>query len=370
MIWNWQQKDWPVFHWDNNLLLQSEQQFSLNAGVLIGSVKHLDPQGHEQLILEVLTTEAITSSQIEGEILDRASVQSSIRRQLGFMKNQNLTTDEQGIPEIMVDVCQNWKAPLDHQTLFSWHQKLFQSQGSLEAIGKYRIHEEPMQIISGLLTTPKVHFEAPPSFRVPKEMDLFIEWFHSTSPQGKNPLPAITRAGITHLYFVSIHPFEDGNGRIARALSEKSLAQSLNQPALTSLAATLLDKRKHYYDALEIANKNNDISHWLEWFAGITLEAQKRTVDLAGFMIKRSRLSSLLKGQLNSRQEKVLDRMFKDWPQELNGGLSSANYRKITGASEATATRDLFDMVEKGALIRLGEKRHTRYYLSIHKGSV
>jgi Fic family protein len=210
-----------------------------------------------------------------------------------------------------------------------------------------------------------VHFEAPPSAKIPKEMARFIAWFNRTAPQGAKPVPALTRAGIAHLYFESIHPFEDGNGRIGRAIAEKVLAQAFGQPTLTALAATILSRRKAYYAALEAANKSNQVTAWLSWFAGIVIEAQRRTTAQVEFLIEKTRLLDRLRGQVNARQEKGLLRMLREGPEGFKGGLSAGNYASISGASAATATRDLTDLVEKGALLRVGERRHARYHVAI-----
>jgi len=232
-------------------------------------------------------------------------------------------------------------------------------------IGRYRTGTEPMQVISGPVHDPKVHFEAPPSARVPAEMKRFIEWFNSTAPDAAKPLPALTRAGVAHLYFETIHPFEDGNGRIGRAISEKALAQALGHPTLTSLATTILIRRKGYYQALEEANKDNEITDWLSWFAGIALEAQARTEARVEFLIDKTKLLDRCRGQLNARQEKALLRMLREGPDGFKGGLSAGNYATITGASPATTTRDLADLVTKNALVRTGERRHARYAVAI-----
>jgi Fic family protein len=178
-------------------------------------------------------------------------------------------------------------------------------------------------------------------------------------------LPALTRAGIAHLYFESIHPFEDGNGRIGRALSEKALSQAAGQPTLTALAATILIRRKAYYDELAAGSKQNNVTRWLAWFAGIVIEAQRRTETRVEFLLDKTRLLERLRGQLNDRQEKALLRMLREGPEGFQGGLSAGNYSTITGASPATTTRDLADMVEKGALLRSGERRHARYTVGI-----
>jgi len=222
-----------------------------------------------------------------------------------------------------------------------------------------------MQVVSGALDSSKVHFEAPPSSKVPKEMARFVKWFNRTAPTGSDPLPALTRAGIAHMYFESIHPFEDGNGRIGRAISEKALAQSVGQPTLTAVASTILIRRKSYYAALEAANKGITLTPWLIWFAGIAIEAQRRTGAHIEFLLDKTRLLDRLRGQLNTRQEKGLLRMLREGPDGFKGGLSAGKYSTITGASPATVTRDLADLTEKGALIRTGERRHARYSIGI-----
>src|SRR5205807_2260274 len=211
----------------------------------------------------------------------------------------------------------------------------------------YRTGDEPMEVVSGPIHAPRVHFEAPPAMKVPEEMTRFVDWFNRTAPTGTEHLPALTRVGIAHLYFESIHPFEDGNGRIGRAIAEKSLAQSLGQPTLTALVATILVRRKGYYEALEEANKRNEITGWLVWFAGTAIEAQRRTIALVEFLIGKAKLLDRLRGQLNERQQKALLRMFREGPEGFKGGLSAGNYSTITAASPATATRDLVDLIAK-----------------------
>jgi Fic family protein len=371
MTWNWQKPDWPDFSWNEALLRNAEERFLLEAGMFVGTVKHLSPADHEQLIVEAMSVEAMTTSEIEGETLDRGSVQSSIRKQLGFAAdNVRAKPAEQGIAEMMVDLYRSFSDPLSDEMLFAWHRMLTKGRRDLRYIGGYRQNTEPMQVVSGALYSPRVHFEAPPSSQTPKEMARFVNWFNRTRPGGGAPLPTLTRAGIAHLYFESIHPFEDGNGRIGRAISEKALAQSLGQPTLTVLAATILTRRKEYYAALEEANRKSEITRWLLWFAGVAIEAQRRTEATIEFLIDKTRLLDRLRGQLNERQEKALLRMLREGPEGFKGGLSAGNYERITGASPATTTRDLADMVAKGALIRTGERRHARYALSIRLRSV
>jgi len=365
MNWNWQQPDWPNFQWDRARLEAAEKQFLVRGGVFVGTVRHLGNEERDQLTIEVMSTEAVTTSEIEGEILDRVSVQSSIRKQLGLAADERrVRPAERGIAEIMVDLYRSFAEPLSEEMLFRWHRMVMSGRRDLKDVGRYRTGAEPMQVVSQTLHEPRVHFEAPPLSRVPSEMARFMAWFDQTESGSEKPLPALTRAGIAHLYFECIHPFEDGNGRIGRAISEKALSQSLGQPTLTALAATILARRKNYYEVLEASNKQNEITNWLMWFAGVAIEAQRRTIAMVEFLIDKTKLLDRLKGQLNERQEKAVLRMFREGPEGFRGGLTAGKYSTITGASPATTTRDLADLVAKGALVRGGERRHTRYRLS------
>jgi Fic family protein len=371
MTWNWQKPEWPNFGWDRGRLEAAEKQFLVGGGVFVGTARHLGKDERDQLTIEAMGTEAVTTSEIEGEILDRASVQSSLRKQLGLATDERrVRPAERGIAEMMVDLYRSFAEPLSEEMLFRWHRMVMSGSRDVKNIGRYRIGAEPMQLISGPIHEPRVHFEAPPSSRAPSEMKRFVSWFSRTAPGREEPLPALTRAGIAHLYFESIHPFEDGNGRLGRAIAEKTLAQSLGQPTLTALAATILTRRKSYYEALEASNKDSEITRWLMWFADAAIEAQRRTIALVEFLIDKTKLLDRLKDQLNARQEKALLRMFREGPEGFKGGLSAGKYGTMTGASPATTTRDLADLVEKGALVREGERRYARYHLSIPMGAV
>jgi len=366
MEWNWQRADWPNFTWRQSRLARVEEQFLVGGGVYVGSVKHLDAADNDQLTVDALSVEAITTSEIEGEILDRASVQSSIRRQLGLTADhRRVGPAEQGIAEMMVDLHRSFADPLSDEMLFRWHRMLISGRRDLKDIGHYRTHPEPMQIVSGAVHDPAVHFEAPPSADVPREMARFIGWFNQTAPDGAKPLPALTRAGIAHFYFVCVHPCEDGNGRIGRAIAEKALAQGLDRPTLTALAATILAKRRTYYDALEKSNRTNELTNWLCWFAAVAIEAQRRAISVVEFLINKTHLLDRMKGQLNERQEKALVRVLREGPEGFKGGLSASNYITMTGASPATATRDLVDLAAKGAMVRTGERRYARYQANV-----
>tara|TARA_R110002049_G_scaffold267580_3_gene443962 strand:+ start:3511 stop:4626 length:1116 start_codon:yes stop_codon:yes gene_type:complete len=368
MAWNWQIPGWPEFRYDAAALAPLEQRFLLSSGEILGAVHHVSPSERDQLRIDLLSDEAMKTSAIEGEILDRQSVQSSLRRQLGLSPDSYPTKPrEQGVAEMMVDVYSTYAEPLTHETLFRWHSMLLSHDRRLKAIGTYRQHEDAMQIVSGRVDRPTVHFEAPPSAQVLNEMDAYVDWFSRTMPVAEESLPALTRAGLSHLYFESIHPFEDGNGRLGRALAEKSLAQNIGQPSLIVLAFTIERAWKAYYNQLERHQKTLDITPWLLWFAEMVLAAQQITLERVGYLITKAHYYDRHREALNERQSKAIERMFREGPDGFKGGLSAENYISISGTSRATATRDLHDLVEIGALNRTGERRYTRYWLKLEE---
>lgn len=368
MRWNWQQSDWPHFAYDAMRLRSREDQFLKGAGFLVGVMAHLDADDRQNLSIELMAQEAVDSSAIEGEILDRASVQSSVAKHLGIKADhRRANAAEAGAAELMANLFHSYREPVSEAMLFHWHSLLMNGRRDLSAIGRYRTHADLMQIVSGALHAPKVHFEAPPSQSVPTEMKAFIAWFNDSSPDGRSPVSVLARAGVAHLWFESIHPFEDGNGRLGRAIAEKALAQGLDAPAITALAETVQRHRKDYYTQLQRASLSNRIDDWLEWFSDIALAAQQRTLDRVHFLLAKAKLLDRFRDQINARQEKALLRMFAEGPDGFRGGLSAANYRTITDAASATATRDLAELVELKALRKEGELKHTRYYLNLRE---
>ena len=367
MTWNWEQAGWPDFVYDSRALEPLEQQFLRQSGEFGGANKHVNAADQDTLKIELISEEAVKTSEIEGEILNRDSVQSSLRAQFGLgAEAPNVKPAERGISEMMIDLYRNYAQPLSDRTMFAWHKMLLAEDKKTKVIGGYRTHIDAMQVVSGPSHKPKVHFEAPPSARVPEEMKRFIAWFNDTAPGGKKALPALTRAAVAHLYFVCIHPFEDGNGRIGRALAEKALAQNLDRPSLIALAYTIERKRQDYYAALERNNKGLPIDAWMAYFANTVLQAQDITIKRVEFYIAKAKYYEKFRDHLNKRQAKVVARVFREGIDGFKGGLSAENYINISKASRATATRDLQNLVEKGALTRTGELRHTRYFLNLN----
>lgn len=364
MRWNWQQSDWPEFRWSTAALASFEAHFLQQSGVVIGSVKHLSSVDRSMLTIDLMTGEALKTSEIEGELLSRDSVQSSLRRQFGLeTDHRRIPPAERGIAEMMVALYRDFAAPLDDVTLHAWHRMVVNGRPDIHAVGRYRDHQEPMQVVSGPLHKPKVHFEAPPSSAMHLEMARFVEWFAATAPGGPSALPGLTRAGIAHLYFVSIHPFEDGNGRVGRAVAEKALSQAIGQPSLIALSSTIHRKRSAYYDALEAANKDIEITEWLLYFAETVLDAQTHSLALIDFLLAKTKYYDRFGALMNARQTKAISRMFRAGLNGFAGGLSAANYITIADTSRATATRDLSELVALGALRQTGTGKSTRYHL-------
>ena len=364
--WNWQQEDWPNFTYDLAAIAALEQDFLQQSGLSFGVSKHITSTEKNDLVINLISNEALKTSEIEGEILDRDSLQSSIKKHFGLkvapIRNHPA---ENGIAEMMIDLYNNYNDPLTHEVLWSWHEMLMSGRRDLQDIGYYRTHDDPMQVVSGYHHKPTVHYEAPPSKDMMTEMERFIQWFNDTAPTGKVPLSPLLRSAIAHLYFVSIHPFEDGNGRIGRALIEKVLAQHLKQPTLIALSQIINDKRKSYYQSLEKQNKHNEVTLWLIYFGNMVLEAQKYTINQIEFIIKKAKFFDKFKDQINERQHKVITRMLREGVNGFEGGLSAKNYIVIANTSASTATRDLQDLVDKKILIQTGVRKSTRYHLLI-----
>ena len=366
MKWNWEQPGWPEFSYDPAAIEPLERQFLLHSGEFIGAYKHISTADQDRLKIELISDEAVKTSEIEGELLNRDSIQSSLLHQFGLGPDKlRVSPAERGIAEMMVDLYRTFAAPLSDRMLFRWHRMLLKGNRDVAVIGGYRQGGDPMQVVSGPMQRRRVHFEAPPADQVSKEMRAFNAWFNDSAQRGKNALSSITRAGMAHLYFESIHPFEDGNGRIGRAISEKALAQSLGQPSLIALAQTLERRRKDYYAALERSNKSNDITDWLTYFGQVILDAQATSIKRLEFYLAKAKFYERMRGQMNERQDKAIARMFREGIDGFKGGLSAENYITITRTSRATATRDLLDLVSRGALTKTGQLKHTRYHLNL-----
>ncbi|MEO0471518.1 MAG: Fic family protein [Bacteroidota bacterium] len=370
MRYNWQQKDWPNFRFESGRLEKLLLALAEAEGQLTGLSGALPEGIKEASVIDMMVAEALKSSAIEGEYLSREDVLSSIRNNLGLNRFPERVRDKraEGIARLMVEVREHFADKLTEEMLFSWHRMMMEPFANIQP-GQWRTGAEPMQVISGKLGKEIVHFEAPPSERVPMEMTHFIDWFNRTVPnQDQEIIHVPIRAAIAHLYFESIHPFEDGNGRIGRAIAEKVLSQGSGKGVLFSLSHAIESDRHAYYAALKGAQSSNEITDWLQFFLQTILNARQIAIRQIHFTIKKAHYFDHFPNQFNTRQEKALNRMFEAGPDGFDGGMNARKYVAITQTSKATATRDLQELLKMGALKVIGGGRSTRYELNIDLG--
>jgi Fic family protein len=368
-VYNWQQADWPLFRYsllgvEDELLLFSEK-----AGRVSGILEALPEGLRMETVVDIMLMEAINTSAIEGEYPNRNDVLSSIRKNLGIHTALEHIRDRsaEGLGRLMIDVRKTYAEALTEGALFAWHDMLLGASNRV-AVGRWRTHEDPMQVVSGPLGREKVHFEAPPSRDVPAHMHAFIDWFNATAPGGKDEMKkAPVRAALAHLYFETIHPFEDGNGRIGRVIAEKALSQTRGIPVILSLSRTIESNKKAYYDSLEQAQWSNEVTPWVEYFVRTTLDAQLEAERQIDFTLRKARFFDRYRDRMNERQHRVIQRMLEEGPDGFKGGMNARKYMAIAKTSKATATRDMQQLLEIGVFIFAGTGggRSTSYYLNV-----
>ncbi|MDX2065825.1 MAG: Fic family protein [Fimbriimonadaceae bacterium] len=363
MPWNWQLPDWPEFRFNPSLIQPAEDELRFRSGESSGMMAIANRPDRDQLVAEILALESLETSEIEGEVFRRESVLSSVQRALGFATPSvradrlRIRPEERAVAELQVEILRDPDGQVTHDTLHHWHRVLMAGRESRLLIGEYRTSLDPMQIVDERFDDRSVRFEAPPSDRVPAEMDRLLDWLADTDTA------PITRAAIAHVWFECIHPYEDGNGRIGRALSIRVLARALGRPVAISLSQAIRKRRSEYYAQLSLASTTLEMDAWLTWFAAVMLEAQALTRQLIRFTLFKISVFQRHAGVMNDRQTQALLRMFASGPDGFLGGMSSGKYGKITGASPATARRDLSELESLGVLRRTGENKGTRYWL-------
>ncbi|MEW8002752.1 MAG: Fic family protein [Candidatus Thiodiazotropha taylori] len=369
MRWIWQQPGWPDFRYDKSALEDRELAFRINSERLAGSFDALPVASQEDATIDLMLTEAIKTSAIEGEDLDRESVRSSL---LSLITSETLpgNTDQKaaGAASLLVDVRKNWRSSLQGELLGKWQSMAVTEQRYTSIVrGAYRNDPSPMQIVSGPYGREKVHYEAPPAIQVPDKMAKLIDWYNQTSPLGGDKaIPGIARAGIAHLWFEVIHPFDDGNGRVGRAVADHALSQSLGYPTTACLATAIEADKKSYYLQFEKASRASlDVNVWLDYFADTIIKAQEIAREEVDFVLAKRRFYEAYGNQLNDRQARMVSRVFAEGRKGFEGGITTKKYEAITKCPNRTASRDLSDLVAKGIIIPLpGGGRTTRYELA------
>lgn len=357
--------DWPRFRWNREQLADRLALVRHKQGRLLGRMEGLGFQLRQEAALKTLTDDVLKSSEIEGERLDAQQVRSSIARRLGIDIGGLKPADRkvEGVVEMMLDATSNYGRTLTEERLFAWHASLFPAGRSgmkRIRIGEWRgADADPMQVVSGAIGHERVHFEAPSAARVPKEMRQFLDWF-----EGNTENDMVERASIAHLWFVTIHPFEDGNGRIARAIADLMLARSeQSSQRFYSMSSQIRQERDDYYDILERTQKGSmDVTSWMDWFLGCLEKAIEGAQTALGAVLNKAEVwKQLANAKLNDRQRAMLNRLLDGF----EGKLTTSKWSKLTKCSQDTALRDIQVLLDAGILVRnTSGGRSTNYALA------
>lgn len=364
--WIWQQADWPHFRWDEAALSPLLARARLAQGKALGAARLLDSSLSLEAVAAILVEDGLTTSAIEGERLDAGAVRSSVARRLG-LPTAGLPAAPRavdGLIDVLLDATQHHARPLTAKRLCAWQAALFPTGRS--GLHEIRVGElrgdEPMQVVSGGVGKEHVHFVAPPRDDLESQLQSFLDWF-ADAPAN---MDGLVRAGLAHLWFVTLHPFEDGNGRLARAITDMALSQDERQPMrLFSLSAQILREREDYYAILERTQRNGlDVSEWLAWFlAQVAAAAGAAETTVANTLAKARFWLRHQNTQLNARQRKVLNRVLDAGPEGFEGGINTRKYMSLTKISRTTAYRELAEMVEKGCLTPTGKGGRSSGYV-------
>jgi len=368
--WIWNAPTWPELTYQAEQLAQPLKRARIESGRLFGKAEAIGASDLALVENEVWSREAVATAAIEGEALNLASVRCSVARRLGIAADFMVAVPRniEGLLDVMESAAADWDADLTRERLCRWQASLFPAEGTAlrqVGTGRYRTYQDPMQIVSGPLGKERVHYVAPPSAAVPAEMHAFLDWFNRSR---KGPEDGLLRAGVAHVWFESVHPFEDGNGRVGRAVVDLALAQDVQRATrLHGVSAEMRRRQAQYYDALNKAQRGTgDITEWLDWFLSIYAEACRATSKLVDEALARARFWSDHKAvALNERQRKVVNKILEAGPGRFEGGLTLRKYVSIVGTSRATAFRDIEDLVENGLLVAAGTGRGTRYDLAL-----
>ena len=359
----WQNPKYPEFTYDKGLIMPLLSDVRLKQGMLLGKMKQIGFKDSQYTVLNVLEQDVIKSSEIEGLKLNTEQVRSSIARRLGLDFNDEIFIERnvQGTVDMMLDATQNFDKPLDDERLFSWQAAMFLSGRSglyKIKVGEYRDDANgPMRVVSGAIGHEKVHYEAPAAKNLAKEMKAFLDYINN-----KKETDLVIKSAIAHLWFIIIHPFEDGNGRIARAITDMLLARSENSPnRFYSMSSQIQKNRKSYYKILELTQKESvDITSWLVWFLDNMSKAIEHSEKLLKDVARRTEFWNINKSVIfNERQIKVLKKLLENF----EGKLTTQKWAKICNCSHDSANRDIVDLIKKNILVKIGEARATHYVL-------
>ena len=373
--WIWQLPEWPSLVFGAQQIQTRLSEARKTQGLLLGKAEMVGLEGLQPHIRDSLTQEALTTSAIEGEKLDPESVRSSVARRLGLDTSGAPVAEGkrniEGLIDVLQDATLNTESDLTLERLCNWHGALFPTGFSgMQRIDVGALRSVPMEIVSGAIGHSKVHYAAPPPEGLAAQVDAFLNWFNQTHPSnGSGPLDGLVRAAVSHLWFETLHPFDDGNGRIGRAIMQLALGQDMGQPGrIVSLSRQLESCKDRYYSALEQAqrSKSMDVTAWVEWMlTQLTLasELASRTIDAS---IQRIRFQAWMSSfPINERQQKTMKKLLDAGPKGFEGGMTTRKHERISQTSTPTAARDLIELERLGLLKKYGAGRSTRYYPAI-----
>ena len=366
-VWIWVSPTWPKLTYDPERLAGPLGRARTESGRLLGKAEAIGAVELSLVQRDVWAGEAMATAAIEGEALELASVRSSVARRLGITPNfaTSAPRNVEGLLDVMESAVTDWNSELTEERLCRWQAALFPGGGSALRpidVGSYRSHADPMRIVSGPIGRESVHYIAPPSAAVRAEMRSFLDWFNQTR---ETSLDGVLRAGLSHVWFESIHPFEDGNGRVGRAVVDMALAQDARAATrLHGVAAEMRRRQAEYYGALNHAQRGTgEVTSWLEWFTNVVADSCRASTTMIDEALVRARFWTEHKhASLNERQRKVLNRMLEAGPGRYEGGLTPRKYAGTTNASKATATREIAELVSKGLLVRGKAAGRSTYY--------
>jgi Fic family protein len=366
-MYNWQFPAWPDFYYEIEEIQPLIIAFAQETGEISGVLQGLPDDIKQEALLQLILSEAIKTSEIEGEYISREDIMSSIKNNLGLNETLIDVKDQRagGVAQLMLEVRKSFDQQLELESILAWHKMLMANSNKVNP-GQWRIGEEPMQIVSGAYGREVVHYEAPQSSIVPKEMAQFVEWYKTASfPLKGEVAGAVLKSAIAHLYFESIHPFEDGNGRIGRAIAEKALSETIGRPVMLSLSKAIEHNKSAYYAALKEAQRTLNITAWITYFASVILDAQRDAKAMVQFTLKKAQFFDKYKNQLNERQLKAVNKMLELGVNGSEGGMTTKKYICITKTSKATATRDLQKLQSMSILVQEGGGRSVKYHLNL-----
>lgn len=363
----WQEKNFPDFSFDKDKLISSIENFILQLGVANGLILGFSKEIKQEIFTEIMLSEALKTSEIEGEYFSQEDVMSSLKVNLEIkdyhIKSKNWKTD--AIAKLMIEVQDSHSKKLTEDLLLHWHQILMENEKNINS-GLFRTGSEPMQVVSGRFGDFTVHYKAPPSKDLPELIHQFIDWYQKFSARELGKVgEAMIFSAIVHLYFETLHPFENGNGRIGRALAEKSLAEKLQMPVYISLSKAIEKDKNRYYSELKKAQRNSHITDWIYYFLGILNEALLDSKNVVLFTLKKVNFFDRFKEMLKERELKAINKMLEQGMGGFKGGMTAKKYISINKTSKATATRDLQHLADIHAFKKTGGGRSVSYQVNL-----